>query len=52
MTTDDVERATAEVDKLLELFARLVTSVDHVRHVGRQHERRPITAQQQNTSST
>ena len=43
IATNDVESATTKVDELLESLPRLVTSVDHVRHVGRQYKWSAIT---------
>ena len=40
---DDVEGLAAQVHKVLEALARLVPSIDHIGHVGRQNKRHAIS---------
>ena len=44
MHAHDVERLAAEVDEVLEALIRPVAAVDHVRHVGAEHERHAVPA--------
>ena len=43
ITSDDVERSTAQIHKLLKPLTRCVTTVDDVRHIRRQHEWSTVT---------
>lgn len=38
MFAHNIERLTAQVDKVMELRGRPIAAIDHVRHVGGQHE--------------
>jgi len=42
VATDYVERGAAQIDEVMKFGRRFVAAIDYVRHVRRQHERRPI----------